>query len=84
MLLASGKMSSKGRRDLLIERAVQFASSLELRSQNFSTFISDSVVRNCNILFWLKNDKIEAWNVCKELGFVFNGEEDVVLGSLQF
>lgn len=39
--------------------------------------MSDSAVRNCNRLFWMKNDNFEIlrlWNLDKEMKFNFEGE----------
>jgi len=44
---------------------------------NLCNFMSDSAVRNCNRLFWMKNDNFEIlrlWNLDKEMKFNFEGE----------
>jgi len=65
----------------------QSASSTELRLKKIANnYISNSAVRNCNRLFWLKNDNNEArrvWNIDKEMGFSLFKEEDIVINSLQ-
>jgi len=46
----------------------------------------DNVVRNCNRIFWLKNEHAEAiriWKMGKDIGFWYTREEDVVIGHLQ-
>jgi len=68
-------------------RVVQPASSVELRSGNAISFITDSAVRNCYRVFWLKNEFPETrkiWKFGKELGFTTNGEEVGVLSPIQF
>jgi len=70
----------------LVGRDIQPATSVESRLENISHFLFEIVVRNCNRLFWMKNDVSAAqkiWNCGKEMDFLFNGEEDVVLCSLK-
>jgi len=55
-------------------------------TRNDSLVISDSAIKNCNRIFWVKNDKNEAssvWNVGKEAGYSHPRREDLVIGSLQ-
>jgi len=66
----------------VVGRASKFVSSRELRSKNF---ISDSAIRNCNKLFWLKNDNGNVrrmWNIGKEMDFSLLGEEEIIINRL--
>ena len=60
-------------------------SKLRLESQSLNLSLSDNVVRNCNRLFWLKDEHVEAiriWKLGKEVGFSYTGKEEVVIGHL--
>jgi len=57
-----------------------------LESQSLNLGLSDNEVKNCNRLFWLKDEHVEAiriWKLGKEVGFLYTGEEEVVIGHLQ-
>jgi len=59
---------------------------LRLDTQSLSNCLSDSAMRNCNMMFWMNNEHSEAfrvWYIGKELGFSFSGEKDVAIGRLQ-
>ena len=46
---------------------------------------ADSIVKYNFKLNWLKNEKFEAfrmWSIGKELGFSFNGDEEIVISKL--
>jgi len=50
-------------------------------------YVSNSGIRNCNRMFWLKNspmDAVKLWDLAKKLGFTYSGDEDDVIKQINF
>ncbi|ESW08016.1 hypothetical protein PHAVU_009G011500 [Phaseolus vulgaris] len=58
--------------------------SKRLVNKHASNRISDSGIRNCNRMFWLKNspmDAVNLWDLAKKMGFSYSGDEEDVINS---
>jgi len=58
---------------------------IRLGTNNLNDRPIDNEVRNCNMIYWLKNEHVKAiriWRMGKEIAFSFTGEEDAVIGHL--
>ena len=60
----------------------------QIRSAIYNLYnsISDTDIVNCNRLFWMRNSSTEAnriWNLGKQLGITFTGDENQILEQLQ-
>ena len=70
--------------DVRVDQAIFLVQQPTMR--NDSLAMSDSAIKNCNRIFWVKNDENEAssvWNVGKEAGYSHPGRENLIIGSLQ-
>jgi len=59
---------------------------LRLDTQSLNNRLFDSAVRNYNMMFWMNNEHLEAFRVCKsgkEVGYSFLGENDVIIDRLE-
>jgi len=61
--------------------------SKRLVNKHASNRISDSGIRNCNRMFWLKNspmDAVNLWDLAKKMGFSYSGDEEDVIKQLNY
>jgi len=77
--------TSHGRKDnyqnvnaLCLPSDPQQTSQLRLAIHSPCNSVSDIDINNCNRLFWIRNNSLEAlrlWNIGKDLGFTYTGED---------
>jgi len=61
--------------------------SKRLANKQPSIFVSDSEIRICNRMFWLKNNPMDAMkllDLAKKLGFTYSMDEDDVIKQINF
>lgn len=69
-----------------MDRKDKWRQKTSLESIFFNNVISDNAIKNCNRLFWLKNEHEETariWNIEKELGFTYMSDDEGVVKSIQ-
>ena len=82
-----GESSRKRRKSTHAPNGGVKRTSKRLANKKPSIFVSNSGIRNCNRMFWLKNslmDAVKLWDLAKKLGFTYSGDEDDVIKQINF
>lgn len=85
-LLVVDVSESLGQRHTISSSNVSYRQDFSDLTHSYCNSVTDSGIRNCNKIFWLKNDEFEAaklWALGKKLGANFPGRDEDIVRRIQ-